>query len=127
MVEQVFKRAISKRKTTPKQVDEDLRLENASLWKELYTRGFSSLQEWGWREVLAGPTNAAVILPENCKIPGLNDSKKIPKSQTQRVKSMNVLQNAIRDLESRRKITGWLTRLISIKATKLGHDGGHWS
>ena len=34
------------------------------------------------RGPLAGPVvAAAVILPENCKIPGLNDSKQVPKSQ----------------------------------------------
>ena len=38
------------------------------------------------RGPLAGPVvAAAVILPKNCKIPGLNDSKKIPKSKHQAI------------------------------------------
>ena len=38
------------------------------------------------RGPLAGPVvTAAVILPENCKIAGLNDSKQIPKSQHQNI------------------------------------------
>ena len=52
--------------------------------KELYTQGIhliAGVDEVG-RGPLAGPVvAAAVILPENCKIPGLNDSKKIPKSK----------------------------------------------
>lgn len=52
--------------------------------KELYARGIhliAGVDEVG-RGPLAGPVvAAAVILPENCKIPGLNDSKKIPKSK----------------------------------------------
>ncbi|MBS7069725.1 MAG: ribonuclease HII, partial [Streptococcus parasanguinis] len=47
------------------------------------------------RGPLAGPVvAAAVILPENCKIPGLNDSKKIPKSKHKEIYEA-VLQNAI--------------------------------
>ena len=38
------------------------------------------------RGPLAGPViAAAVILPKNCKIAGLNDSKQIPKAQHQKV------------------------------------------
>ena len=78
--------AISKRKRElQKQVDEDLRLEKMLDYeKELYTQGIqliAGVDEVG-RGPLAGPVvAAAVILPENCKIPGLNDSKKIPKSK----------------------------------------------
>ena len=78
--------AISKRKRElQKQVDEDLRLEKMLAYeKELYTQGIhliAGVDEVG-RGPLAGPVvAAAVILPENCKIPGLNDSKKIPKSK----------------------------------------------
>lgn len=78
--------AISKRKRElQKQVDEDLRLEKMLAYeKELYARGIhliAGVDEVG-RGPLAGPVvAAAVILPENCKIPGLNDSKKIPKSK----------------------------------------------
>ena len=78
--------AISKRKRElQKQVEEDLRLEKMLAYeKELYAQGIqliAGVDEVG-RGPLAGPVvAAAVILPENCKIPGLNDSKKIPKSK----------------------------------------------
>ncbi len=78
--------AINKRKRElQKQVDEDLRLEKMLTYeKELYVQGIqliAGVDEVG-RGPLAGPVvAAAVILPENCKIPGLNDSKKIPKSK----------------------------------------------
>ena len=91
--------AISKRKhELQKQVDEDLRLEKMLAYeKELYTQGIqliAGVDEVG-RGPLAGPVvAAAVILPENCKIPGLNDSKKIPKSKHKEIYEA-VLQNAI--------------------------------
>ena len=91
--------AISKRKRElQKQVDEDLRLEKMLAYeKELYTQGIqliAGVDEVG-RGPLAGPVvAAAVILPENCKIPGLNDSKKIPKSKHKEIYEA-VLQNAI--------------------------------
>lgn len=78
--------AINKRKRElQKQVDEDLRLEKMLTYeKELYAQGIqliAGVDEVG-RGPLAGPVvAAAVILPKNCKIPGLNDSKKIPKSK----------------------------------------------
>jgi len=78
--------AISKRKRElQKQVEEDLRLEKMLAYeKELYAQGIqliAGVDEVG-RGPLAGPVvAAAVILPENCKIPGLNDSKRIPKSK----------------------------------------------
>ena len=78
--------AISKRKRElQKQVDEDLRLEKMLAYeKELYTQEIqliAGVDEVG-RGPLAGPVvAAAVILPKACKIPGLNDSKKIPKSK----------------------------------------------
>lgn len=78
--------AINKRKRElQKQVDEDLRLEKMLTYeKELYAQGIqliAGVDEVG-RGPWAGPVvAAAVILPENCKIPGLNDSKKIPKSK----------------------------------------------
>ena len=82
--------AISKRKRElQKQVEEDLRLEKMLAYeKELYAQGIqliAGVDEVG-RGPLAGPVvAAAVILPENCKIPGLNDSKKIPKSKHQAI------------------------------------------
>ena len=91
--------AISKRKRElQKQVDEDLRLERMLAYeKELYTQGIdliAGVDEVG-RGPLAGPVvAAAVILPKACKIPGLNDSKKIPKSKHKEIYEA-VLQNAI--------------------------------
>lgn len=82
--------AINKRKRElQKQVDEDLRLEKMLTYeKELYAQGIqliAGVDEVG-RGPLAGPVvAAAVILPKNCKIPGLNDSKKIPKSRHQAI------------------------------------------
>ena len=82
--------AINKRKRElQKQLDEDLRLEKMLTYeKELYAQGIqliAGVDEVG-RGPLAGPVvAAAVILPKNCKIPGLNDSKKIPKSKHQAI------------------------------------------
>ena len=65
--------------------------------KECYARGMeliAGVDEVG-RGPLAGPVvAAAVILPKACKIPGLNDSKKIPKSKHKEIYEV-VLQNAI--------------------------------
>ncbi|WP_449160240.1 ribonuclease HII [Streptococcus sp.] len=91
--------AIRKRKRElQKQVDEDLRLEKMLAYeKELYTQGIhliAGADEVG-RGPLAGPVvAAAVILPKACKIPGLNDSKKIPKSKHKEIYEA-VLQNAV--------------------------------
>ena len=77
---------ISKRKKAIQaELDEDLRLEAMlSYEKELYKQGLTliaGVDEVG-RGPLAGPVvAAAVILPQNCKIQGLNDSKKIPKKK----------------------------------------------
>ena len=67
------------------EIDENLRLESMlSYEKELYVQGIkliAGVDEVG-RGPLAGPVvAAAVILPQNCKIKGLNDSKKIPKKK----------------------------------------------
>lgn len=91
--------AIAKRKRElQKQVDEDLRLEKMLAYeKELYAQGIdliAGVDEVG-RGPLAGPVvAAAVILPKACKILGLNDSKKIPKSKHKEIYEA-VLQNAI--------------------------------
>ena len=91
--------AISKRKRElQKQVDEDMRLEKMLAYeKELYAQGIdliAGVDEVG-RGPLAGPVvAAAVILPKACKIPGLNDSKKIPKSKHKEIYEA-VFQNAI--------------------------------
>lgn len=91
--------AIAKRKKEiQKRLDEDERLEKMLAYeKELYTQGIqliAGVDEVG-RGPLAGPVvAAAVILPKACKIPGLNDSKKIPKSKHKEIYEA-VLQNAV--------------------------------
>ena len=91
--------AIAKRKKEiQKRLDEDERLEKMLAYeKELYTQGIqliAGVDEVG-RGPLAGPVvAAAVILPKACKIPGLNDSKKIPKSKHKEIYEA-VFQNAI--------------------------------
>ena len=91
--------AIAKRKREiQKRLDEDERLEGMLAYeKELYTQGIqliAGVDEVG-RGPLAGPVvAAAVILPKACKIPGLNDSKKIPKAKHKEIYEA-VLQNAI--------------------------------
>ena len=91
--------AIAKRKREiQKRLDEDERLEGMLAYeKECYARGMeliAGVDEVG-RGPLAGPVvAAAVILPKACKIPGLNDSKKIPKSKHKEIYEV-VLQNAI--------------------------------
>lgn len=91
--------AISKQKREiQKRIDEDERLEGMLAYeKECYARGMeliAGVDEVG-RGPLAGPVvAAAVILPKGCKISGLNDSKKIPKSKHKEIYEA-VLQNAI--------------------------------
>lgn len=91
--------AIAKRKREiQKRIDEDERLEGMLAYeKECYARGMeliAGVDEVG-RGPLAGPVvAAAVILPKGCKISGLNDSKKIPKSKHKEIYEA-VLQNAI--------------------------------
>ena len=91
--------AIAKRKKEiQKRLDEDERLEGMLAYeKECYARGMeliAGVDEVG-RGPLAGPVvAAAVILPKACKIPGLNDSKKIPKSKHKEIYEA-VFQNAI--------------------------------
>ena len=91
--------AIAKRKKEiQKRLDEDERLEAMLAYeKECYARGMeliAGVDEVG-RGPLAGPVvAAAVILPKACKIPGLNDSKKIPKSKHKEIYEA-VFQNAI--------------------------------
>ena len=91
--------AIAKQKREiQKRLDEDERLEGMLAYeKECYARGMeliAGVDEVG-RGPLAGPVvAAAVILPKGCKIPGLNDSKKIPKSKHKEIYEA-VLQNAV--------------------------------
>ncbi|MCE2105687.1 ribonuclease HII [Streptococcus thermophilus] len=74
-----------RRKAILTELAEEERLETLLNYeKSLYTRGIeliAGVDEVG-RGPLAGPVvAAAVILPKLCKIKGLNDSKKIPKSK----------------------------------------------
>ena len=94
----VFQAIAKRKKEIQKRLDEDERLEKMLAYeKELYTQGIqliAGVDEVG-RGPLAGPVvAAAVILPKACKIPGLNDSKKIPKSKHKEIYEA-VLQNAI--------------------------------
>jgi len=81
----VQKEIIKRKKAIQAELDENLRLESMlSYEKELYKQGLTliaGVDEVG-RGPLAGPVvAAAVILPKNCKIKDLNDSKKIPKKK----------------------------------------------
>ena len=85
----VQKEIRKRKKTIQAEMDENLRLEGMlSYEKELYAQGISfiaGVDEVG-RGPLAGPVvAAAVILPKNCKIKGLNDSKKIPKKKHEEI------------------------------------------
>jgi len=83
-------KAVEKRKKVIQaELDEDLRLDQMLRYeKELYQAGYQAIagiDEVG-RGPLAGPVvAAAVILPPECKIKGLNDSKKIPKKKHQEI------------------------------------------
>ncbi|MCF0239182.1 ribonuclease HII [Streptococcus gallolyticus] len=78
-----------RKKAIQADIDEDLRLENMLRYeKELYQQGYQAIagiDEVG-RGPLAGPVvTACVILPKNCKIKHLNDSKKIPKNHHEEI------------------------------------------
>ncbi|KXT77198.1 Ribonuclease HII [Streptococcus sp. DD10] len=80
------------------ELEEELRLEQMlSYEKKLYEDGIklvAGIDEVG-RGPLAGPVvAAAVILPQNCKIRGLNDSKKISKKKHEEIYS-EVLEKAL--------------------------------
>ncbi|EGV15349.1 ribonuclease HII-like protein [Streptococcus infantis X] len=84
----VQKEIEKRKKAIQAEMDENLRLEGMLRYeKDLYSKETSliaGVDEVG-RGPLAGPVvAAAVILPQNCKIKGLNDSKKIPKKNTRR-------------------------------------------
>ena len=85
----VQKEIQKRKKALQAEIDENLRLEAMlSYEKDLYSKGTSliaGVDEVG-RGPLAGPVvAAAVILPKNCKIKGLNDSKKIPKKKHEEI------------------------------------------
>lgn len=85
----VQKEIEKRKKAIQAEIDENLRLEAMLRYeKELYVQGINliaGVDEVG-RGPLAGPVvAAAVILPQNCKIKGLNDSKKIPKKKHEEI------------------------------------------
>lgn len=85
----VQKEIQKRKKALQADIDENLRLEAMLRYeKDLYSKGTSliaGVDEVG-RGPLAGPVvAAAVILPKNCKIKGLNDSKKIPKKKHEEI------------------------------------------
>ena len=85
----VQKEIQKRKKAIQAEIDENLRLEGMLRYeKELYVQGINliaGVDEVG-RGPLAGPVvAAAVILPKNCKIKGLNDSKKIPKKKHEEI------------------------------------------
>ena len=85
----VQKEIQKRKKAIQVEMDEELRLDGMLRYeKELYAQGISfiaGVDEVG-RGPLAGPVvAAAVILPKNCKIKGLNDSKKIPKKKHEEI------------------------------------------
>ena len=85
----VQKEIEKRKKAIQAEMDENLRLEAMLRYeKELYVQWINliaGVDEVG-RGPLAGPVVAAgVILPQNCKIKGLNDSKKIPKKKHEEI------------------------------------------
>ena len=94
----VHKLIMKRKKQIQAELDEDCRLEQMLRYeKELYATGcqyIAGIDEVG-RGPLAGPVvAAAVILPKNCKIKGLNDSKKIPKKKHEEI-YQEVLKQAV--------------------------------
>lgn len=94
----VQKEILKRKREIQAELDENNRLETMLRYeKELYAKGISliaGVDEVG-RGPLAGPVvAAAVILPQNCKIKGLNDSKKIPKKKHEEIFQV-VKENAL--------------------------------
>ena len=85
----VQKAIVQRKKAIQAEIDEDVRLETMLRYeKELYQQGYQAIagiDEVG-RGPLAGPVvTACVILPKDCKIRHLNDSKKIPKKHHEEI------------------------------------------
>lgn len=85
----VQKAIVQRKKAIQAEIDEDVRLETMLRYeKELYQKGYQAIagiDEVG-RGPLAGPVvTACVILPKDCKIRHLNDSKKIPKNHHEEI------------------------------------------
>lgn len=85
----VQKAIVQRKKAIQAEIDEYVRLETMLRYeKELYQKGYQAIagiDEVG-RGSLAGPVvTACVILPKDCKIRHLNDSKKIPKKHHEEI------------------------------------------
>ena len=85
----VQKAIVQRKKAIQTEIDEYVRLETMLRYeKELYQKGYQAIagiDEVG-RGPLAGPVvTACVILPKDCKIRHLNDSKKIPKKHHEEI------------------------------------------
>lgn len=85
----VQKAIVQRKKAIQAEMDEYVRLETMLRYeKELYQKGYQAIagiDEVG-RGPLAGPVvTACVILPKDCKIRHLNDSKKIPKKHHEEI------------------------------------------
>ncbi len=85
----VQKAIVQRKKAIQAEIEEDVRLETMLRYeKELYQKGYQAIagiDEVG-RGPLAGPVvTACVILPKDCKIRHLNDSKKIPKKHHEEI------------------------------------------
>ena len=85
----VQKAIVQRKKAIQAEIDEDVRLETMLRYeKELYQKGYQAIagiDEVG-RGPLAGPVvTACVILPKDCKIRHLHDSKKIPKKHHEEI------------------------------------------
>lgn len=85
----VQKAIVQRKKAIQAEIDEDVRLVTMLRYeKELYQKGYQAIagiDEVG-RGPLAGPVvTACVILPKDCKIRHLNDSKKIPKKHHEEI------------------------------------------
>jgi ribonuclease HII len=93
------KKALTARRKAIKKIEKEAqRLEQLLTYeRQLYDQGYqliAGVDEVG-RGPLAGPVvAAAVILPTNCKIPGLNDSKQIPKAKHEEIYDL-VLKEAV--------------------------------
>lgn len=85
----VQKAIVQRKKAIQAEINEYVRLETMLRYeKELYQKGYQAIagiDEVG-RGPLAGPVvTACVILPKDCKIRHLNDSKKIPKKHHEEI------------------------------------------
>ncbi len=118
----------SKRKhELQKQVDEDLRLEILTYEKNFILRVdlIAGVDEVGRGSLWLAPVVAAANTRKR-KIPGLNDSKKIPKSKHKEKYEGCAPKNAIA-IGISIKDNQVIDQVNIHEATEASHDGGHWS